>query len=61
MSNAGNNAAVQVLFDGMVAGTCTVTFLADTLATVTVGENAHAATTLNWTMYYDNVVAAITR
>ena len=53
--------SIQVLFAGTVAGTCNMGFDADSVATFTFGEAAHAATTLPWSMYYDNVVAVVKR
>jgi len=51
----------EVLFGGTTVATGTAPFEADTVATATVGLDSSPTTSVPFTMYYDNVVATVTR
>jgi hypothetical protein len=56
------SAAITVNINGTMATSgCTASTPADTAATLTVGPNSPSSDTFNWTGYFDNIQAIVSR
>lgn len=58
---AHSDGTLEVLVDGVVGATCSGSFDPDTVAEVHVGLNVSAATSTDYTAYFDNVVVSVQR